>query len=208
MYEMHPQRVKCNTTFLQFAITFSFTKTPKLLGKEIDKAYSTRDYPMAEAVVGLSLAANILQMVEYGATFVKTAFKIYSSKEGVYSINDFQRLSCLSQDLDSLETRSLRLSAYHSEVQDDSGLIALVIECRKVVQKILPCLQAIGRSGEGKIFTKNKAIKAAFKLAWNIKEIKELHVTLEGMRGQLTLHLVTSMRWVTISISCVSAKAY
>lgn len=103
---------------------------------------------MAEAIAGLSLAANILQMVEYGATFVKTAFKIYGSDAGVYTIDDFKRLSCLSEDfaavLDSLEGNSRSYSASQVEMKGDTNLIALA----KGVPQIGP-KQTLGSSFSG-----------------------------------------------------------
>ncbi|KAI3394581.1 hypothetical protein diail_2572, partial [Diaporthe ilicicola] len=153
---------------------------------------------MAEAIAGLSLAANILQIVEYGGVFVTTAWKIYSSQADVQLVKDFDRLRYLTKDLKgvlgSLERNTSDFPKIAGSQERDRDLLSLAVESRKVTEEILGSLNKIGDPARWRV-TKHKAIQAAFKLIWNQSHITELQTNLDRVRSQLTLHLVHSLRF-------------
>jgi len=148
---------------------------------------------MAEAVAALGLAANILQVTDYGIQFVSIAWKVWrSGHEGVDAI---ATLHTLSQDLknvtvqlqaDSTSSQTDRLAA------SDRGIFEAAVECGKAAQEILDSLDRILPPSS----RKRDAAKNAFRLVWKEGDIKALQARLEGVRNQLTLNLAASLRWV------------
>ncbi|KAJ0124736.1 hypothetical protein J7T55_006077 [Diaporthe amygdali] len=152
---------------------------------------------MAEAIAGLSFAANILQMVEYGGVFVTTAWKIYSSQAESQLVKDFDQLQYLTEDfkniLDCLEHNDSVNSSTESLPDRNRDLLKLAAESRKISEEILNSLNKIGNPTVWRV-KKHKAIQAAFKLTWSQDHVAELQTKLDRVRSQLTLHLVHSLR--------------
>lgn len=102
---------------------------------------------MAE-IAGLSLAANVFQILEYGVKFISMAWKIYVS--GANTIDRFRDLQKLSTDLESvtqrLERRVLSPSRQHSDDHDTSeqALLAITEGCRAASREMLTSLTDIG----------------------------------------------------------------
>lgn len=162
-------------------------------------SHQTASPDMAEAIAALSLAANILQMVEYGGFFVTTAWKIYSSQADTRLAKDFDHLRHLTEDVEkilgSLEQNDLDTASAAGLRDKDRDLLALVAESRKITKEILDSLNKIGNPAAWKA-RKHKAIKATFKLTWKSDQIAGLQTKLDRIRSQLTLHLVHSLRYV------------
>ncbi|KAH8756401.1 hypothetical protein F5883DRAFT_372051, partial [Diaporthe sp. PMI_573] len=157
---------------------------------------------MAEAVAGLSLAANILQMVEYGGVFVTTAWKIYSARTDTDIVKDFKQLQYLAKDVDKvLVSLEQDIPAVSSTCEgSDSGdpeLARLAEECRKVTVEIL---EFVGKTGDQKSWKTrmHRAVKEAFQLTWGQDKLNKLETRLDRMRNQLTLRLVHSLRQFTV----------
>lgn len=155
---------------------------------------------MAEAVAGLSLAANILQMVEYGGVFVTTAWKIYSAHADTDVVKNFKQLQYLAKDVEkvlvSLETGIPAVSPTSASSDNgDTDLIRLAEECRKVIVEILALVGKIGdqKSRKNRF---NKAVKEAFRLTCGQGKLESLQTRLDDMRSQLILRLVHSLRYV------------
>jgi hypothetical protein len=155
---------------------------------------------MAEAVAGLSLAANILQMVEYGGVFVTTAWKIYSARTDTDIVKDFKQLQYLAKDVDKvLVSLEQDIPAVSSTCEgSDSGdpeLARLAEECRKVTVEIL---EFVSKTGDQKSWKTrmHRAVKEAFQLTWGQDKLNKLETKLDRMRNQLTLRLVHSLRCV------------
>lgn len=149
---------------------------------------------MAEAVAALSLAANILQMVEYGSVFVATAWKIYASKADTHLAKDFDQLRYRTQEVEkilgSLEQNDSTIPSTAALKDRDRDLLTLATESRKVTKEILGSLNEIGNPAAW------KAMQAAFKSLWHHDRIAGLQTELDRVRSQLTLQLVHSLRCV------------
>jgi len=145
---------------------------------------------MAEAVAALSLAANVIQVTEFGLQFVNTAWKIWRS--GRESVEAVTTLLTLSQNLQDV-VLMLEVEAPKNGVQiaSSKGIFDAAAECSKAVRDILDSLDKIGLSTENR---KRDVIRAAFKLVWKSDDIKFLQTRFEDVRNQLTLNLAASLR--------------
>lgn len=147
---------------------------------------------MAEAVAGLSLAACILQVLDFGKHFTSAAWGIYrSGAEGIDFLSDLQSMSNdLGSILQDLREGAPGTSASRS-VKGDNGIFLLAEKCAVVLNQMRQSLAAIGTPGEG---SKRDAIKTAFTLAWKKGDIESLQTRLDQFRDELTLQLVFSLR--------------
>jgi len=145
---------------------------------------------MAEAVAALSLAANILQVADFGKRFVGAAWKIW--KSGSDGVEGFSSLQNLAQNL-SQAAQELRVEAPPQTGQFSSarGIFDLAGECSSIAQEMLASLEKIKTPTTGK---KRDAAIAGFKLAWKSGDIKALEEKLGRVQDQLTFNLAISLR--------------
>lgn len=145
---------------------------------------------MAE-VAGLSLAANIFQMVEYGYQFATTAYKIYES--GNDAIENFSSIQILSKNLEEVTQRLDTSTRSCSTSSSDISLADLSNECTRTTGEMLKTLEKIGlpKNGNPK---KRDALRSAFKAWWNEEKIQALQRRLDSFRNQWTLHVVVMLR--------------
>lgn len=147
---------------------------------------------MAE-IAGLSLAANIFQMVQIGAQFTMTAYRIYES--GNDAIENFNSIQVLSKNLVEVIQRLEPAFPQASASQSDEALVRLSHECKKTSEKMLETLERVDLPKSGKI-KKRDALRTAFKAQWNRAEIDALGNQLDSFRNQWTLHVLEILRLV------------
>jgi hypothetical protein len=147
---------------------------------------------MTEAVAGLSLAASVLQALDFGKPFTCAAWKIYrSGAEGVDLLSDVQSVSNdLRSFLKDLQEGTHRPRASPT-VKGDDGIFLLAEKRAVVLNQMLQSLDSIGTPGAGR---KRNAIKTDFMVAWKKGGIESLQTRLDQFRDELTLHLVFSLR--------------
>ncbi|KAI1384476.1 uncharacterized protein F4822DRAFT_445899 [Hypoxylon trugodes] len=151
---------------------------------------------MAEAALGLSVAANIIQVVDFGTKFISLAWKIWQSGNG--TVSELNNLRLVS--------KSLQATLQQTEIGETSPLIpiedatngrtfALAEECYKTAQKVIDSIEGLKiPEGDRTEWTKRKAIVAAFKVIWRKEEITALEAQLSRCRDQIVLDLAVSLR--------------
>jgi hypothetical protein len=141
---------------------------------------------MAE-VAALSLAANILQVLEYGKKFVTTAWAIYrSDSEGVELLAD---LKCTSHGLKPILNQLQECPRQGQEGED--SISSLAKQCACILKEMLESIPNSQTSGTGR---KRKAAVAAFRLVWKENKVHMLSRRLDKYRDDLNLNLVVSLR--------------
>ncbi|CAM1503551.1 Fc.00g011420.m01.CDS01 [Cosmosporella sp. VM-42] len=153
-------------------------------------------------MAALSLAANILQVLDYGKRFVFTAWDIYQAgTESVKLLSDLHDGSHYFQSvLGELQSGAARASDPHSSKSDDA-IYSLGDNCAETLQEILESLATIGSPGKGR---KRKAVVTAFKLSWKRSDIESLQDRLNQFRDNLNIAVVISLKCVP-RISSVQA---
>ncbi len=146
-------------------------------------------FAMAEAVAAFSLAVNILQVVEYGYQFVRTAWQIWDAGGG--SVDTLRSLRLVADDLKPAMSQ-LSGQPQSSQPTYNNNLSTLGMECAKVAQEMLATLDEV----EGDLTSRKKriAIMAAFKQIWKRNEIEALQSRLESLRNQINFSLLVSLR--------------
>jgi NACHT domain len=152
---------------------------------------------MAEAIAAFGLAANIVQFVDFGSRVTTKFWKFYKSASD--SLSDKLDLRTMNSDLQQILADLQESLALCNDV--DTSLIQLARECSKVaveLHNVLKCLHSLHESfakEEMRFRNVIKTLKAAFKDVWRENEIESLQCRLDRFRSQLTLHLLSSLRW-------------
>lgn len=141
----------------------------------------------------LSVASNVVQLVEFSAKLVSERQKIYKSAEGTVAENE--EAETVTQDLNRLSD-NLRHSLKNSQTtaslsEDDQSLIDLCEKCQVVAGDLLERLNKVKVSG------KHRKWKSAFQALKNVsssKDLEQLAARLETYRSEITLHTVVSIR--------------
>ena len=139
--------------------------------------------------MALSLAANIVQFIDFSSKFVSKVLKIYQrGGEKVGELPDFQ---IAAEDLQRIVS-NLQSSHYTGE-RNESGnsLLCLLQQCRDLAGEILDRVRTT--ASEGKV-RKRDALMEAFRMTFRQKDIHSLQTRLDRLRQELILHLLDSLR--------------
>lgn len=143
---------------------------------------------MAEAVAAFSLAANVIQFIDFGARVASNFWRFYKFRENRAS--EIPDIRTITADLDMV---LVRVQPVVETDDSESGLRQLVNECQDVAAGLQKVLRSLAKVRTDKS-TKRDALKAAFKVVWKEEEIKAFQTRLDQFRAQLTVHLLSSLR--------------
>lgn len=147
---------------------------------------------MAEAILILGLAANIVQFLDVGSKFVSSVCSIYWS--GRNEVDENLDLTKTTSDLKTILDGFQTPDGNNKEViEGEHGLRQLAGECQTVAIQLLNSLNKISQPDK---IRKRDALRVAFRTTWKEDEIRHMQVRLEGFRHQLTFHLLALLRSV------------
>ena len=142
--------------------------------------------------MALSVAANVVQFVDFGVRTVSTFWRfVQSGTDAKSGIPDVQSTT---RDLQELLKNLQSSTANASDIpENERSLYRLVDECQNVASDLLKLLNKISLPDKSR---KRDTLKAACRMVFREEEIKSMHARLEGFRSQLTFHLLASLRYV------------
>jgi hypothetical protein len=148
---------------------------------------------MAEAIAALSLASNILQVIDFGSKFASIAWNIYKAgHHSLEGLDEIKSLRVLNINLsDVLRDIHMQSSGASPSDKSNQGVVNLAKECAMQVEELL---QSLNNLSLGDTARKRDAFRAAFKLTWKREDISGLQARLNDFRSQLTLALLVSVR--------------
>lgn len=147
-----------------------------------------------EPLIALSLASNVIQIIDFSAKIVSEGQKIYRSAEGTIAENEEAEI--VAKDLNQLNEnlrRSLKDSEHTQTLSDDDqSLVVLCEKCEAIARELLDKLDKVKVSG------KHRKWKSAFQALKNVSsndDLEHLASRLETYRSEITLHTVVSLRY-------------
>ena len=141
---------------------------------------------MAEAIAAFSVAANIIQFIDFGSKLTNRIWQFYkSSRKSEEAFPDVQQIT--ADFLDVLKGVDVTDNE-NNEV--DNSLRQLVVECHNVAKDLHKLLNSLHAENQ----SKRKAMKSAFKLMWKEEEILSFQKRLDQCRAQLIIHLLANLR--------------
>lgn len=147
---------------------------------------------MAEAVAAFSLAANVLQFVEFAKKVFDKGLEIHRSGGTVPNDlrdlrNAVANLQAASGQLQISQAERMTLSTRYQQVVKVSD------SCTEKCSEILKSLDSIGFRDER---TRWGAVVTAFKATWNQKTIDDLKAQVTTLSESLNVALLNSLRYV------------
>ncbi|KAF2827058.1 hypothetical protein CC86DRAFT_466800 [Ophiobolus disseminans] len=144
-----------------------------------------------EPIAALSLAANILQIVNFTASLVSTSQQIYEAGSSV----TVQEVELVVRDFNDLNASLKSWVRPDSKAQgpltkDNQHLYALVVESEKIARELLSILSPLQRCEQP---SKLGSVARAIKTAWNRRKIEEIKQHLGELRQELSRTIVNSV---------------
>lgn len=148
---------------------------------------------MADA---LSLAVNILTVLNIGRKFAILAWDIYhDNKDGIPGIASLETTSKdLDENASQLKQRGALPAAYPHD-QIDERIRQLARRCTEVAAQMQKTLSEISTHKIRR--NKRSAVKKAFTYKWKEDEIKAFQSEIKELRDELMLNLIMSLRFVS-----------
>ncbi|GKT43541.1 uncharacterized protein ColSpa_03722 [Colletotrichum spaethianum] len=145
---------------------------------------------MAEAVAAFSLAANVLQFVEFAKKVFDKGLEIHRSGGTVPNDlrdlrNAVANLQATSGQLQISQAERITLSTRYQQV------VRVSDSCAEKCSEILKSLDSIGFKDER---TRWGAVVTAFKATWNQKKIDDLNIQVKALSESLNVALLSSLR--------------
>ncbi|KAI4921490.1 hypothetical protein J4E85_008835 [Alternaria conjuncta] len=145
-----------------------------------------------EAIAGLSLAANILQVIDFTSKVLSTGNQIRQSGSTVQNL-DLERVVEDFTALNERITSCARPNPASSGplAQDSQALEDLAAECTKIAQELIATLESLQCSKDA---ARYKTILSALKASWKAKKIEDIKSRLQMMRDELQFRILVSIR--------------
>lgn len=147
-----------------------------------------------EPLSALSIAASVIQFVDFSSKFISETVEIYkSSQKTTKWSSDIQNLTQKFQDL----ALNLEKSLTEGELQDQEpsanevALLELCSNCKEVSQQFVDTLREIQRTGKG---GKLDSARQAIRNMWSKDRVETLQRGVSEFRQQLTLNILISLR--------------
>lgn len=147
---------------------------------------------MLDPFSALSLAATIVQFVDFSSKLISDTAELYRSSKGSLARNI--ELSTIVTDLGAissgLEVRGRSIA--HACSNDERAIASLATQCKNLSSKLLDVLEDLSVKGSHK---KWKSVSQALRSVWKESEIREIQKRLDSFRSQLTIRLVATLKY-------------
>lgn len=142
---------------------------------------------MAEALAAIGVAANVIQLLDFGSRFVSSCWEIYTA--GRDGVGEFPDLYAITKDFEGV-LKDLKQSDAKSLPREHSGFQHLLAKCQDLAGQLSDSISKLNLPNKAR---KRVAVKEAIKRLWN-DEISSLQTRLERLRQELIVHLLGLIR--------------
>lgn len=151
---------------------------------------------MLDPVSALSLAANVVQFVDFGCKIFSESREVYKSAAGCSQ--QYIELEVLDRSLsrlsDNLGASASFVAASFGPSEKEKAMVELAVSCKEVADETLSAIQNLKLHESN--HRKWRSLHAALKTVWNAKKIKNLQLRIDGFSRQLTLQLAAVVWYV------------
>jgi hypothetical protein len=139
----------------------------------------------------LSVAASVVQFVDFGTKIVSKGRKLYKYTDG--ALIEHAQVKEASGCLRTLSQSLRLLPPVGSLSQSDEALVSICDGCVEVVDELLSKLKDLGLPKDHK-HRKWKRFRQALETVWSKDEIKETEERMAKFRQELDIHVLLSLR--------------
>ena len=152
---------------------------------------------MLDPLTTLSVAAAVVQFVEFGGSLLAKSYEIHKSTDGASVGNgeletttkELQQLvHLLSQPLRSIESQDAALN------DSSEALIILAKQCSTAADEFL-CTLCELKAAAGSSNKRWESFRKALKFYWRKGRVEAMEKRLQGFRERLNFHVLVSMRY-------------
>jgi len=155
---------------------------------------------MGDPLTFISLAANVLQFIEFGCKLFSLTSEIYATG----SSSEHKNLESIANNLREL-SEGIKVSERLEEPDDvpaTKRLLQHAQDCHSIAAQLSDALQSLNSGGRSR--RKWKSFVHALKLVWKDNgKIKTMQRELENLRAELSLSILATIRY-TIQISSLT----
>jgi hypothetical protein len=151
----------------------------------------------------LSLAASVIQFVDFGTKLISKGHEIYHSETGQAEENIeleviYEDLSWIGEKLKAFSTAS---SISSGQSREEEALVKLASTCKTLADELLATLRDL-RVAEGP-HRKWRSFRKALSTIWKKEKIEALQEHLDRLRDHLSLQLIAISKYTIISLNQV-----
>ncbi|KAK3690462.1 hypothetical protein B0T22DRAFT_193218 [Podospora appendiculata] len=137
----------------------------------------------------LSLACNILAVIDFSQKLVSGTYEIYSSSTG--ASNENEHLGRVTEDLKALVPQlKVPIGNASSATPDEIALAALAEKCADVSDELLALLGKL----QAKPNSKSASLRAGFRMMRKKGDLESLAKRIESYRGHILIRITSMMR--------------
>jgi hypothetical protein len=149
---------------------------------------------MMDPLSALSIAASVVQFVQFGASLVSKTHEIYASNEGTLAMNVQVEVATrrLIDLVDSLRDPSFAGSSL--PLVESQSLQNICNKCVSISNELFSRLDKL-MVHDAHTYRKWKSFRQALKSVWSKDGIEAIRKRLEVCKDELDIHLVVSIRY-------------
>lgn len=154
---------------------------------------------MAEAVAALSLAANIVQFIDFGGRVLSGSLKLYNSGPGSNRLGLANDTKVITQSLQRfIEGLNQPLEQSNSAnegpelSQTEIDLRSLAAHCMDIANELLGAIKKVELQGKG---GKWDSFRAALKHVLAEGKIEKIRQRLDAFRQEIIIHILACLRY-------------
>jgi hypothetical protein len=139
----------------------------------------------------LTVAASVVQFIQFGSSLISTSIEIYQSAEGAST-----------RQID-IELTTLSLVGVTEKIKagaDDQALQTICSGCISVSSIMVSKLAKL-KMKQGSGFRKCRSIQQAVKIVWSIPALEDLAARLKAYREEMCSHVLVSLRYDSDTLS-------
>jgi hypothetical protein len=154
---------------------------------------------MAEAIAALSLAANIVQFIDFGGRVLSGGLKLYNSGPDSKRPSSASDTKFITQSLQRLieglnwpleQSDSTNEGTELSQTEID--LRSLAAQCKDIADELLKAIKKVELQGKG---GKWDSFRAALKHVLAEGKIEKFRQQLDAFRQEIILHILACLRY-------------
>jgi hypothetical protein len=150
---------------------------------------------MAEAIAALSLAANIVQFIDFGTKVLSNGYSLYKSGPGRNVRGENQEIKIITESLNQLVQglASSKASTNPSSgvSQTEINLSKLAAQCSDIASELLRAVGKLDVQGKA---GKWDSFRAALKSVLAESKIEKIRQRLDKFRQEIVVHILACFR--------------
>jgi hypothetical protein len=142
-----------------------------------------------EPLSALSVAAAVVQFLDFGGTVISSTYAIYKSSSKKSEGTD--NIASITARLVDLNTNLEQSAKFSPTSRLDREIVQLCQQCNKAADTLLDALRQLSGTSNPTLWN---SFKIALRTVWSQGDIDALQNRLESYRQQICMHILVGLR--------------